>query len=130
MRQIVYTSVTNGKFQVEELGAILHDARFHNKRNAVSGLLLFDGKRFLQALEGESRDVSNTFERISRDKRHRSIKVLCNRKIEFREFGNWDMATKVLEASDYSRSVAALVALVSSPEIKAAFENFAGVKLD
>jgi hypothetical protein len=126
MRQIVYVSTMEPGFQTEELGAILHDARYHNRRNAVTGLLLFDGKRFLQALEGEPQDVGATFARISEDKRHRSIAILCDRTIECREFGNWDMATKVREASEYSASVIELVAQVSSPKIKAAFADFVG----
>lgn len=130
MHQIVYISEAQPNFQVEELGAILYDARFNNSRNAVSGALLFDGERFLQALEGEPQDVSDTFKRISKDKRHRKIKTLCDRTIDFHEFGNWDMATKVHDAPDYSKSVTELVARVSSPEVKAAFENFAGARLD
>ena len=130
MHQIVYTSEAQPNFQLGELGAILYDARFHNNRNTVSGVLLFDGRRFLQALEGEPQEVRDTFARISRDKRHRRIKILCDRTIECREFGIWDMATEVREAPDYSKSVVELVASVSSPEIKAAFENFAGVRLD
>ena len=126
MRQIVYISQALPDFRVEDLGALLYDARYLNRKDGVTGLLLFDGKRFLQALEGSSSEVGATFARISKDKRHQSIAILSDRTIEFREFGNWDMATKVREASDYSNSVTELVAQVSTPEIKAAFAGFVG----
>ena len=130
VRQIVYTSKVHADFQVSELGPILFDARFFNRRNEVTGLLLFDGKSFIQALEGEWRAVGDTFSRIAKDSRHRSIVKLCDRATALREFGNWDMATKVRDAGDYSKSVLDLVYRVTDPEIKLAFERFAGEIID
>jgi len=61
LRQIIYKSVAVTGFDSRDLGPILFDARFYNRRQGVTGLLLFDGKCFLQALEGDAPDVGATF---------------------------------------------------------------------
>lgn len=50
--------------------AILTTSRRNNARDNVSGLLFFNGKRFLQALEGDDAMVDATYARIQRDPRH------------------------------------------------------------
>ncbi|MEY4160591.1 MAG: hypothetical protein RLZZ136_1212 [Pseudomonadota bacterium] len=129
MRQIVYSSVATSSFRMDDLGSLLYDARYLNRRSNVTGLLLFDGQNFLQALEGDWRNVGDTLARISKDKRHHSIAILSDRTTDRREFGNWDMATKVLDASDYTKSLKDLISGVTQPEIKMAFEAFAAAKL-
>ena len=89
LRQIVYKSVAAAGFVSKELGPILFDAKFHNSKRGVTGLLLFDGKRFLQALEGDAISVGATFARIKKDQRHRSVTLLADRTVDLREFGDW-----------------------------------------
>ena len=90
LRQIVYKSVAAAGFVSKESGPILFDATFHNSKRGVTGLLLFDGKRFLQALEGDAISVGATFARIKKDQRHRSVTLLADRTADLREFGDWD----------------------------------------
>ena len=125
MRQVVYISTAAQGFDPSELGPILYSARHHNRQNEVTGLLLFDGLRFLQSLEGASREVDETLERVRKDKRHRALVILSDLTVNSREFGNWDMATKLSGATDYSSSVEDLVASVSCPNLRATFIGFA-----
>ena len=53
-----------------QLADILAVARRRNLLNGITGLLIADGKRFLQALEGEGGIVEETFVRIKNDPRH------------------------------------------------------------
>ena len=124
MRQIIYTSVAVTGFDSRDLGPILFDARFYNRRRGVTGLLLFDGKCFLQALEGDAPDVGATFSWVRKDKRHRAITLVADRTVAVREFGNWNMATKIGEAIDYNKGVAELVSQVTCPKIKETFLLF------
>lgn len=124
VRQIVYTSTASRGFETGQLGPILYSARFHNRQNQVTGLLLFDGKRFLQALEGDADDVDFTVARIRTDTRHRSIVVLSDRTVERREFGNWDMAARSGDAGHYNKEIDELVATVTCPDMKATFIGF------
>ena len=124
MRQLIYLSTATSGFREPELGPILYHSRLNNRDVNVTGLLLFDGRRFLQALEGDEAEVMRTYRRIGGDKRHRKVVPLFEREVAVREFGNWHMATRALEATGYSSSVEALVAGVTCPEVRAAFTDF------
>lgn len=76
----------------EELQAILAVARKLNELNHLTGALLFDGGRFVQALEGPRSQIELTFERIQCDTRHHSLVILNFEPIEKRCFDQWTMA--------------------------------------
>lgn len=90
--QLRYISTLSEGIAVEEVPRILDNARTINRRNGVTGLLLFNGERFLQLLEGEEQAVRDTFKRISADPRHRGIALLGTTTSDRRAFQNWDMA--------------------------------------
>ena len=54
MHQITYISTVAKGTTEDDLRAILASSRRNNARVGITGLLLHDGKRFLQVLEGES----------------------------------------------------------------------------
>ena len=91
IEQILYISTVSPRETID-LPAILAVARRNNDADAITGLLMFNGKRFLQVLEGPHEAVDRTFERIRRDSRHRAQVVLARKTIEQREFGEWSMA--------------------------------------
>lgn len=97
--QLRYISTLGEGVRVDEVPRILEVARSINRRNGVTGLLLFNGERFLQLLEGEERVVRETFDRIAADPRHRGIAVLGTTTSDRRAFGDWDMAYELLKGS-------------------------------
>ncbi len=91
MRQIVYMSDSLTSGDEAELTAIFNQSRHNNAIDGVSGLLCFDGERFLQAFEGPRVSIAATFDRIKADKRHENLIVLIDRPIAKRDFGSWTM---------------------------------------
>ncbi|AUW60213.1 photopigment and puc expression activator [Sphingobium sp. SCG-1] len=89
---MTYISSVRGNITIEECNAILAKSRINNRRLDVSGVLLFNSKRFLQALEGEEHVIKPLFEKISADPRHAAVVMLNHRAIEARQFGSWAMA--------------------------------------
>lgn len=128
MRQLVYISSMRRQAAVDP-AAILAQSRRNNARARVTGLLFFDGKRFLQALEGDDALVDATFARIQQDERHHALVVLSNREVETREFGEWAMAFNVPGDGDADAldRVAKLTAN-ADPAVRATFEGFAKVR--
>ncbi|MGP7796150.1 BLUF domain-containing protein [Sphingomonas sp. CLY1604] len=128
MRQLVYISSMRRQAAVDP-AAILAQSRRNNARARVTGLLFFDGKRFLQALEGDDAQVDATFARIQQDERHHALVVLSNREVETREFGEWAMAFNVPGDGDADmlERVAKLTAN-ADPAVRATFEGFAKVR--
>ncbi len=61
-------------------------ARQQNKLNGITGLLLFDGEHFVQALEGDHEDVVAAMKRIENDERHSGVRRLHEGFIAQRQF--------------------------------------------
>lgn len=122
MLQIVYISSAVGTVDTAQ---ILAASRRNNARDGLTGLLYADGRRFLQALEGEALAVERTLERISADPRHRAVVVLSCRDIEVREFGEWAMAERVAgaEGEAFVAHVRTLIAN-AAPSVRATFDGF------
>ena len=128
MRQIVYISSLKRQAEADP-AAILAQSRRNNARARVTGLLFFDGKRFLQALEGEDGAVDATFDRIQQDARHHALVVLSNREIERREFGEWAMAYNAPgENNDDALERVSRLTANADPTVRATFEGFAKVR--
>lgn len=92
MHQLVYISTMRRLIEPAELQEILDTSIRNNGRVGVSGLLIVGGNRFLQALEGPTQAVLQTYDRIRKDERHFACVTLTSRSIAQREFGHWSMA--------------------------------------
>lgn len=94
MLQLLYISSSRPGAQPVDLDALLVQAQANNSRDAVTGLLFTDGRRFLQVLEGAEAMVEAAFTRIKADPRHSAVVLLARRTIDRREFGSWSMARR------------------------------------
>lgn len=128
MRQLVYISSIKRNATVDP-ATILAQSRRNNARDRITGLLFFDGKRFLQALEGDEAQVDTTFRRIQQDDRHHALVVLSNRVVETREFGEWAMAYNA-PGEDNAEALDRIGRLTASADVgvRATFEGFAKVR--
>lgn len=124
--QLIYISTARGEVSTADCNALLTTARLRNRRNEISGLLMFNGKRFLQVLEGEETQVRTVFGRIKNNPRHIGIVVLTEKQVEAREFGAWAMAFDDGSASDVTlrQKVTALLE-GTGPSTRALFETTA-----
>ena len=82
---------------------ILKTSRKNNKKNDISGMLLYDNGSFIQVLEGEDSMVDNTFINIQNDERHNNILLMQNRDINSREFEDWSMGFENITKSDKTK---------------------------
>ena len=92
LHQIMYISSANSQMTPEQCASIASAAASRNRSENVTGLLLFNSKRFLQVLEGPREAVERTYTRICGDGRHRAVVKLRESAIDEREFGEWGMA--------------------------------------
>ena len=128
MRQIVYISTARQEVSATHVAQILSVSRRNNARDAITGVLFFNGKRFLQALEGEADAVARAYDRIKADPRHFAVVILSERTVDAREFGDWAMAS-ANESNQVATEtrIAGLVA-GAAPSVRATFESFTRVK--
>jgi hypothetical protein len=90
---LTYVSKAEKIFTKGERDVLLEKAQVKNSASKVTGLLMYRSQLFFQLLEGDSKDVLETFERISMDGRHSEIKVLFEGEVPnaVRIFPNWHM---------------------------------------
>ncbi|MFW2830549.1 BLUF domain-containing protein [Sphingomonas sp. ID0503] len=132
MFQLTYISTAAYDLPADAVDGILATSRRNNAERGITGLLVHDGKRFLQALEGEQEEVETTFDRIVEDGRHRAVVILSRRQVEEREFGPWAMASdSAVAATDHDtipELVDALTAEVPNATARERFRSFARVR--
>lgn len=130
MIQLCYISTARPEVTSGSVVEILKISRRNNDKAHVTGLLLFNGKRFLQLLEGPAPAVAETFTRISLDPRHFAVVKLSERLIEDREFGAWSMSFERFDGDDSKvRVVEQMKDLTrtASPNVRALFTTYAAI---
>ncbi|GAB2779677.1 hypothetical protein HNQ93_001464 [Hymenobacter luteus] len=89
LHHLIYQSEVVAPLSEAELGRLLEQCRHHNQAASITGILLFDGSRFLQVLEGPPKAVADVFSRIHADCRHTAVQVLADGPIAHRQFAGW-----------------------------------------
>ena len=92
LRRLVYVSTAALSLDQPDIDAILAQARRFNAANAVTGLLLYNGRNFIQALEGAPETVTTLYARICADARHSGVVTVRDEPIADRDFPDWAMA--------------------------------------
>lgn len=73
--ELIYVSTISPDVPPGVVANIANDARIANERLEISGLLVFDGLRFAQHLEGARKTVLELFARIKADSRHIAVNL-------------------------------------------------------
>jgi len=92
MLSIIYASSASKNTDLKTVQKILNESCKHNKKNDITGCLLFDGDYFLQYFEGKNKKVEALYRKIKSDKRHNNIKLIDKKEIKTRNFAQWSMA--------------------------------------
>ncbi len=113
--RLLYISTARKDFSADSLYDIMKSAQKRNRANKVTGLLIFDGRRFMQYLEGEENIVRATFARIELDLRHYAVVILKKSEGTERQFGDWDMAYRLSDtAGAFDEQVKQVAALTGN----------------
>ena len=95
MRRIVYIS-TAGGLSDAQVDAIVSGAARNNLTTQVSGFLLYNGRNFLQMIEGENAEICDLIGVIEADDRHNGVVRLIDDSIETRSCADWAMRQIVM----------------------------------
>lgn len=99
---IGYVSTQTNPMSNAELLELLEQAREHNARMGLTGMLLHRGDSFFQVLEGGQEELTELFEKIAADPRHKRVEVVTEGPISSREYNDWQMAFIELDGQDFS----------------------------
>ncbi|APW47283.1 BLUF domain-containing protein [Rhodoferax antarcticus] len=75
----------------ETIDAILHECRSRNPNSGITGVLCYGGGIFLQVIEGGRMAISQLYNQIQRDARHKDVVLLHYEEITERRFAGWTM---------------------------------------
>ncbi|WP_298306473.1 BLUF domain-containing protein [uncultured Erythrobacter sp.] len=88
--QYVYISTAQGLSR-EEVEAILAVCARNNVAQKVTGLLLYNGRNFLQLLEGAKDTLDRLMQNIEADPRHAGVAILHKGEVDDRVCPDWAM---------------------------------------
>ena len=126
LHEILYVSQLAADAPIRVVADIAVKSRSANLSRNITGLLIFDGMRFCQQLEGSHSEVAALMERIRCDPRHTNIEILRDAALAERRFGRWGLgyspvedvqALERLERLQGQAAVDALVAMLSSLDL-------------
>jgi hypothetical protein len=110
---LVYRSRCLTPLDDSALQQLVHAALQRNQAESVTGLLIYDGGRFLQWLEGPPESVDRIWQSIRADGRHTDVEILGRMPSTVRCFPDWGM--KLGERDPNERPDAANDARMSPP---------------
>jgi len=98
--EVLYVSTLAPDRPTSVVAEVAGRARLVNAELDITGLLIFDGQRFCQQLEGPQKAVLKLIERIRNDPRHINIEVLHNGPLAARRFQQFSLAFSTVEDVD------------------------------
>jgi len=128
LHQLLYVSFLAPEAPLSVVADIARRARIVNKQIDITGVLVFDGQRFCQHLEGSMKAVVKLFEDICRDTRHVNVGLLHQGPLDKRRYLNFSMGfadlqdvdqLEVLERLSGEPAVAAFDVLYATLDINA-----------
>lgn len=98
---VLYHSKIAPTASINCVAEIVKTARSFNKMHDITGMLVFDGHRFFQYLEGPKRPVLDLLTAIADDPRHVEFTLQHHgERAEERMFRNWSMAYVLIDDSE------------------------------
>jgi hypothetical protein len=98
--EALYVSTLAPGHAVSVVAAIAGRARQKNAELGITGLLIFDGQRFCQQLEGPAATVAPLIECIRSDPRHVDVAVIHESRLKSRRFQQFSLAFSTVEDAD------------------------------
>jgi hypothetical protein len=94
---LIYVSRSTESFHEHEIPDLLQQVRLANAKQQITGILLYIGGSFLQALEGPPDLVDAVFSKLFTDKRHTQLRLIAREPLPERAFEGWTMMHKTLD---------------------------------
>ncbi|MBT9392750.1 BLUF domain-containing protein [Hymenobacter sp. NST-14] len=86
LHHLIYQSKATMVFSGPQVSQLLNCVQQRNQAAGITGMLWYDGRRFLQIMEGPASTLEHVFSRICLDCRHTRVQVLANGPIGHRQF--------------------------------------------
>lgn len=128
LRQLLYVSRLSDSSHVTQVPRILSTSRVQNAVYGITGVLVFDGERFCQFLEGPVSHVDQLVHNLINDPRHTQFHVLFDNPASERVFETFRMGyVALVDDVDW---VVGLSQLVGSEALAKFMDTVAGMDIE
>jgi hypothetical protein len=100
LHEVLYVSTLSPDSAVKVVSQIAAKARLANQAAGITGLLVFDGMRFCQQIEGPRQPVLALIERIRVDPRHINVEILHHAPLAERRFRRFSLGYAAVDDVD------------------------------
>lgn len=94
--RLIYVSIAQPGIDLQAALSILQQAKVHNQRHQITGMLAFNENFFLQGLEGEAALIDHLYTNVLQDSRHHTVTMLFCKEVESRHWPDWAMGFAAL----------------------------------
>jgi len=101
LKQLIYASQATRPMSDDDLLKILRVSWERNQAHRITGMLVYRDGIFLQALEGEDRELEPIWASIKADSRHWNIVEMRYVPVSKRDFPDWSMAFVNMSGTDF-----------------------------
>ena len=109
LQRRLYHSQLSTREHLKSMGKLAQEGRVFSAAHGISGLLIFDGLRFCEYLEGPAPALGELMERIERDPRHMGlVHVIDSALPGARLFQGWSLAYAMDEDAEPLQAIEAL----------------------
>ena len=103
--EVLYVSTMAEHAPLRIVAAIAGQSRAANLAAGITGILVFDGMRFCQHLEGSRKQVLALLERIRKDLRHTQVEVVYQGALSERRFRSFSLGYTTLDEGDMLETI-------------------------
>ena len=100
LSQLVYVSHRSKDCNDEDIQFILESCKRNNPSLGITGVLLYDERKFIQLVEGEKESILSLYGKIKKDMRHQNCVMISFSEIESKSFPAWHMGCKEVRSGD------------------------------
>lgn len=98
LARLIYASEVAAPMGPQGITQLLRQARMRNALRGITGLLVFDSKKFLQVIEGSPDVINRLYLYIATDPRHTRPTLLSYATVGSRLFAQWQMGFVAADA--------------------------------
>lgn len=100
LTQLVYVSNRKPNCTDDEIDKILVACKKNNPPLNITGVLLYSDKKFIQMVEGDSKVVTELYDKIKLDSRHSNPMMISYGPINEKSFPSWHMGARQIKGSE------------------------------
>lgn len=121
---ILYISTMKRHHTKEEIQGMLKLFQENNKKNNISGLMLYYEKNVIQYIEGNKEDLYRLYNNIENDKRHYHVIKIIDKEINKRNFIDWNLGYKELTYNEFIKFSLNNLEFIDNKKIFIFFKQF------